>query len=174
MIRQPVLEDAIVQLVPLQEDDFEALYLIASDPLIWEQHPNKDRWQREVFRTYFDGAIQSGGAFKIIDKLSGGIAGCTRYYDADKEQDSIMIGYTFFARNYWGTGFNTRVKKMMLDHIFRFVSNVFFHVGAHNKRSQIAIERLGAVKTAEQEVAYFGESIQLNFVYLIEKQNYSS
>ena len=36
---QPILENENVKLLPLQEDDFEVLYQVASDPLIWEQHP---------------------------------------------------------------------------------------------------------------------------------------
>jgi len=54
---QPTLENENVRLVPLQEADFEALYEVASDPKVWEQHPNKDRWKREVFKTFFDGAM---------------------------------------------------------------------------------------------------------------------
>ena len=50
---QPFLENENVQLVPLQENDFEALYEVASDPLIWEQHPSKDRYKIEVFTTFF-------------------------------------------------------------------------------------------------------------------------
>ena len=50
---QPTLENENVKLVPLQETDFERLYDVASDPLIWEQHPNKDRYKREIFQTFF-------------------------------------------------------------------------------------------------------------------------
>jgi hypothetical protein len=35
---------------------------------VWEQHPNKDRYQREVFENFFKGAIESKGAFKIVEK----------------------------------------------------------------------------------------------------------
>jgi len=59
---QPRLENAYVKLEPLAAGDFEALYAVASDPLIWEQHPNKNRYQREAFATYFKGAIESRGA----------------------------------------------------------------------------------------------------------------
>jgi len=76
---QPILENEKVILYPLQENDFESLYITASDPAIWEQHPNKDRWKKDVFRTFFEGAMQSHGAFKIIDKKTGEIIGSTRY-----------------------------------------------------------------------------------------------
>jgi len=170
---QPVLENENVRLVPLQETDFESLYEVASDPKIWEQHPNKDRWKREVFKTFFDGAMQSKGAFKIVDKANGNVIGSTRFYEYDAQDDSILIGYTFYGTAYWGKGINQSVKKMMLDYIFQFVSKVNLHVGAANVRSQIAVGRIGAEKIAEQEVAYFGEQSKLNFVYQISREKWN-
>lgn len=167
---QPTLANEQVILSPLQEEDFEALYAAASDPNIWEQHPNKNRWQRDIFRTFFDGAMQSKGAFKIVDKATGEVIGSTRFYDYDAQENSLLIGYTFYAVKCWGKGINQAVKRMMLDYIFQFVDSVFFHIGAENIRSQIAISRLGAVKVGEQEVTYFGEHPKWNFVYRIKKE----
>ena len=169
---QPVLENDKVILYPLQENDFEALYAVASDPKIWEQHPNNDRWKKDVFRTFFEGAIQSKGAFKIIDKSANTIAGSTRIYDYNEQDNSIFIGYTFYATAYWGKGINHAVKALMLDYLFQFVKQVYFQVGANNIRSQIAIGRIGAKKIGEQEVAYFGELPKLNYVYRIEKEEW--
>jgi len=166
---QPTLENPAVLLKPLKPEDFEALYLTASDPKIWEQHPNKDRWQRDVFLKFFQGAMESNGAFLIIDKATGGIAGSTRFYDYNETEKSILIGYTFYAVKFWGTGLNPAVKKLMINYIFPFVDKVHFHIGATNFRSQIAIQRLGAVKIGEETVAYSGELPKLNFVYEIVK-----
>lgn len=166
---QPILENGQVILYPLQENDFEALYAVAADPKIWEQHPNKDRWKREVFKTFFEGALQSKGAFKIVDKATGNVIGSTRIYDYNEQENSLFIGYTFYAVQYWGRGINHSVKAMMLEYLFQFVSKVYFHIGASNIRSQIAIGRIGAKKIAEQEVTYFGEAPRLNFVYEISK-----
>lgn len=171
---QPTLENDKVVLCPLLEQDFEALYEVASDPEIWKQHPNKDRWKREVFKTFFEGAIKSKGAFKIMDKTNGKILGSTRFYDYNEEENSILIGYTFYATPCWGKGVNSAVKTMMLDYIFQFVSTVHFHIGAENIRSQIAISRLGAAKTGEQEVTYFGELPKLNYVYELNKREWFS
>ncbi|MFC0776583.1 GNAT family N-acetyltransferase [Flavobacterium sp. HJSW_4] len=168
---QPVLENDLCILSPLEEKDFDALYKVASDPKIWEQHPNKDRWKKEVFEKFFEGAMQSKGAFKIIKKETGEVVGSTRFYDFNQEEDCIFIGYTFYAVSCWGKGFNLSVKKTMLDYLFKSVSKVRFHIGAENIRSQIAISRVGAQKIAEEEVAYFGEKPKWNFVYEIEKPN---
>ena len=170
---QPVLENEKVILCPLQEKDFEMLYAVASDPKIWEQHPNKDRWKIEVFKTFFEGAMQSKGAFKIVDKTTEGVIGSTRFYDYNEHENSIHIGYTFYATAYWGKGYNPLVKSTMLDYIFQVVSKVHFHIGADNIRSQIAIGRLGAEKIAEHEVTYYGEAPQLNFVYEISKKKWN-
>lgn len=169
---QPVLENERALLLPLQASDFENLYAVACDPKIWEQHPNKNRWQQPVFQTFFEGAMQSGGAFKVMDKATGAVAGCTRFYDYNAADKSILIGFTFYATAFWGSGINQSVKALMLDYIFQYTSHVYFHIGAHNLRSQIAIERIGAQKIKEQLVAYHGEANKLNFVYCITRQDW--
>ena len=159
------LVSELVELVPLKQADFEELYAVASDPLIWEQHPNPDRYKKEVFEVYFKGAIASGGAFLIMDASTNEILGCTRFYDFNETEKSVLIGYTFFARSCWGRGINHAVKHLMLDYAFQFVDKVIFHVGANNIRSQKAMEKLGAVNLGLEEVAYYGEATRTNFVY---------
>jgi RimJ/RimL family protein N-acetyltransferase len=166
---QATLENENVKLVPLNPNDFEELFSVASDPKIWEQHPNKDRYQREVFEKFFQGAIESKGAFKIMDKSSNEVAGSTRFYDYNPKENSIFIGYTFYATKFWGSKLNPQVKKLMLDYIFQFVDKVNFHVGKDNIRSQKAMEKLGAKKVDEVNVAYFGEPEKLNVVFEIDK-----
>jgi N-acetyltransferase len=167
---QPVLQNNLIILQPLQQNDFEHLYAVASDTLVWEQHPNKNRYEREVFQNYFEGAMQSNGAFLILDKATGEAAGCSRFYNYDETKSSVFIGYTFFGRKFWGKGFNPASKQLMLDYAFQLVDTVIFHVGAQNIRSQIAIDRIGAVKTKEIEVAYHGEPERLNFEYELKKE----
>lgn len=171
---QPILQNEMVLLQPLTESDFEALYKVASDPLVWEQHPNKNRYQREVFQNFFTGAIESKGAFLIIKKENNEVIGSSRFYDVDSEKNSVAIGYTFFARHCWGTTYNRAVKTLMLNHAFKFVDHVIFHVGAVNVRSQKAIERLGAVKIGQEEIAYYGETDNLNFIYRINKTDWKN
>ncbi|MGC4035785.1 MAG: GNAT family N-acetyltransferase [Chitinophagaceae bacterium] len=169
---QPLLENESIILYPLKEDDFESLYAAASDPKVWEQHPNKDRWKKEVFRVFFDGAIASKGAFKIVDKSNSQVIGSTRIYDYNEKENSAIIGYTFYATAYWGKGVNPAVKALMLNYLFQYVSRVIFHIGANNIRSQIAIGRIGAKKIGEEDIAYVGESSKLNFVYAIDKEEW--
>lgn len=170
---QSVLENEEFQLIPLQQGDFESLYEVASDPKVWEQHPNKDRYQREVFENFFRGAIESKGAFKIVEKATGDILGSSRYYNFDENDSHIFIGYTFYGTKSWGKGINPKVKKLMLDYIFQHVDKVHFHIGKENFRSQKALEKLGGIKIAEEEVAYFAEPTRTNFVYEIKKEDWA-
>src|ERR1700750_1285564 len=143
---QPNLEGELLRLRPLREDDWGALFAVASDPLIWEQHPQPTRYQEEVFREYFRGAMESGGAFAVIDKKEGRIIGSTRFLSYDEKRSEIEIGYTFLAREYWGGACNREMKDLLLRHAFRFVRHVVFLVGPTNWRSQKAMEKIGGVR----------------------------
>lgn len=166
------LEDELVELVPLTENDFEVLFRAASDPLIWEQHPMNDRYKREVFQLFFDGAVSSKTAFLIRDKTSKEIIGSTRYYDYKPENSSIAIGYTFLSRKYWGGRYNKAVKKLLLDYAFIFIDNVYFHIGPDNIRSQLATIKIGAKKTGEVNFDQYGPN-SLHYEYLLPKQAWS-
>lgn len=165
------LEGEKVYTVPLLPAHFESLYAVASDPLVWAQHPNPNRYQRSVFQTYFEGAIESQGALLVLDKQTHLVVGCSRFYAYNLEQKSILIGYTFIGRTYWGQGYNADLKQLMLDYIFQYVDIVYFHVGAENIRSQKAMEKIGAVKIDEIQIAYYGEVEKTNFVYQIQRPN---
>ena len=168
--QQPThLQNELITLLPLQETDFEELFSVASDPLVWEQHPNKLRYQRHVFHNFFEGAMLSKGAFLIRDSQTKEVVGSSRFYDYNETDNSVLIGYTFIGRKFWGNGYNKTLKKLMLDYAFQYVNKVYFHIGAFNFRSQKAIEKIGAVKVDEFEVEYYGEDAKLNFVYLITK-----
>ena len=168
---QPLhLKNELVELIPLQLIHFNELFAVASDPLIWEQHPNPDRYKQEVFENFFKGAIESKGAFLIKNVQTGQTIGSSRLYDYDPKISELKIGYTFFSRDCWGKPFNKEVKKLMIDYALMHVNKVVFHVGAENMRSQKAMEKLGATKISEAEVAYFGEATRLNFVYVITKE----
>lgn len=161
--------DDLIKLVPLKESDFDRLFAVASNPKVWEQHPNPNRYKLEDFTNYFKGAIESKGAFLILDTKTNETVGCSRYYDYNENDKSVLIGYTFIGTKFWGNGYNKALKKLMLDYAFQFVDKIYFHIGAFNYRSQKAIGKIGALKIDEYEVEYYGETSKLNFVYLIQK-----
>lgn len=165
------LQNQFVKLVPLQESDFEELYSVANDELLWEQHPNKLRYQKPVFQNFFEGAIQSKGAFFIREASTNEPIGSSRFYDYNPETNSILIGYTFIARKFWGKGYNKALKELMMDYAFQYVDTIYFHIGAFNIRSQKALEKIGGEKIDEFEVEYFGEESKLNYIYRIQNNN---
>ena len=155
---QPILTGRNITLRPLGTDDFPGLFQAASDPAIWEQHPDSTRYKREVFRErFFSGAITSGGAVAVIDNRTGGIIGSSRYYDWDPGKRELAIGYTFLVREHWGTGTNREMKELMLAHAFKHAVLVWFHVGRANLRSRRAVEKLGATLSHEEERDLVGE-----------------
>lgn len=148
--RQPALEGEVVRLRPLREGDFDALYAIASDPLLWEQHPSKDRTQRTVFRRWFADASTSGGALTAIDRRDDRIIGTSRFGVYDHVHGEVEIGWTFLARSHWGGPWNGEMKRLMLRHAFRSVDTVVSRVHSLNLRSQRAVEKLGAVRVGTE------------------------
>jgi RimJ/RimL family protein N-acetyltransferase len=142
---QPILKGQLVELRPLRAQDFHDLYLVAADPLIWEQHPVKDRYKEEVFREFFREALQCGGTLIVLDIGRTQVIGSSRFHGYDGEKREIEIGWTFLARSCWGGVYNGEVKRLMLGHAFRFVNRVIFLVGPENLRSRRAVEKIGGV-----------------------------
>jgi RimJ/RimL family protein N-acetyltransferase len=150
IILQPVLKGQLLELRPLRSDDFDRLFAVAADPLIWEQHPHWNRYQEDVFREFFRAALDSGGALIATDAKNGRVIGSSRYHGYDKEKSEVEIGWTFLARAYWGGIYNGEMKRLMLEHAFRFVYNVIFVIGTQNFRSQRAVEKIGAVRVGSK------------------------
>lgn len=141
---QPTLVGGLLALRPLRLDDWAALFAVAADPLIWEQHPDHDRWQEPVFRKFFADALASGGALIAFDRATGEVAGSSRYFGYSAERREVEIGWSFLARKFWGGTYNGEMKRLMLEHAFRWVDQVLFIIGPENRRSQRAVEKLGA------------------------------
>ena len=166
---QPVLKGELLTLRPLQPEDFDELYGVARDPLIWEQHPASDRYREEVFREFFRKAMESGGALTAVDAKDGRMIGSSRFFGYDPTNSEIEIGWTFLARSHWGGVYNGEMKRLMLRHAFQFVENVVFLVGPQNFRSQKALEKIGAVRVGSRVNAEGRDSV----VYRITSADHS-
>ena len=166
---QPNLKGELIELRPLTPEEWDDLFAVASDPHIWEQHPESDRCKEDVFRVFFREALESGGAFVVIDAKTQQIIGSTRFYGYDPEKSEIEIGWTFLARKYWGGRYNQEMKKLMLAHAFKFVESVIFYVGEKNIRSQKATERIGAIRSGMVKKTYGNRRTSLIVRYVIRK-----
>jgi len=164
---QPILRSELLQLRPLRAEDFAELYAVASDPLVWEQHPIKDRYQETVFSGFFRESLESGGALIVAASDSGKVIGSSRFHGFDAIKNEIEIGWSFLARSHWGGIYNKEMKQLMLRHAFKFASSVIFVVGPQNLRSQRAMEKIGAVRVGSRPDA----NGQISLVYQITAAN---
>jgi RimJ/RimL family protein N-acetyltransferase len=167
---QPVLRGQLLWLRPLRAEDWDELYAAASDPLLWEQHPASDRYREDVFRDFFREAMESGGAFVVLDARNDRVIGSSRYLGYDPARSEIEIGYTFLARPYWGGVYNLEMKDLMLRHAFRFVRHIVFLVGPENWRSQKAMEKIGGRRVGTRVNGVGRETV----VYQIDAPDFSS
>ena len=140
---QPVLTGDLIEARPLRVSDFHDLFRAASDPLIWEQHPDRLRYTPAGFKKFFDGAIESRGALAVIERSSGTMIGSSRYWNLKPDLE-VEIGWTFLERRFWGGAFNRELKSLMTGHALRFVDRVIFIAGENNVRSQRALQKIGA------------------------------
>jgi RimJ/RimL family protein N-acetyltransferase len=166
---QPTLKGNLVELRPLRPGDFDALFAAASDPLLWAQHPEPDRYKRDVFEKFFDKAMESKGAFAIVDLKTERIIGTSRFYKANPAQREVAIGYTFVEREFWGKGYNPEAKKLMLDHAFQFVDRVIFEVGEKNLRSCKAMENIGAKLVGRTELPLWDGTMHPFVIYAMTR-----
>ena len=173
--RQPVLEGERLLLRPLRADDWDALFAVASDPLIWEQHPAHDRWREPVFRAFFADALAHGGALVAIDKAEGAVIGSSRYQGLEEaDGGSVEIGWTFLARSHWGSTYNHDMKRLMLTHALASIAECLFLVGVSNIRSRRALEKIGARLTdrTEERIMAGGEVIP-HVTYVITRDDFT-
>jgi RimJ/RimL family protein N-acetyltransferase len=169
---QPTLRGSLIEVRPLKPEDFEDLFSAASDPLIWEQHPDSDRYKKDVFEQFFHGALDSKGAFAVIDRRSGRIIGSSRYWNYDEAKNEIEIGWTFLERAFWGGEYNRELKRLMLEHAFRFVDRVLLIVGEKNLRSQKAVQKIGGTFIKSLERPGRDGQVRKNFVFAIAREQF--
>ena len=168
---QPTLTGARVQIRPIEASDWDAMFVAASDEKIWEQHPESSRYQAAVFRSYFDGALECGSGFAFVDRATGKVIGSSRYHGYDADRSEVEIGWTFLTREYWGGSYNLEIKRLMLDHAFRFVDTVIFRVGENNLRSRRAMEKIGGV-LRDDTAATPENEYDSNVVYEITRRSW--
>lgn len=175
MNRQPVLVGELLELRPLRDDDWDAMFAVASDPEIWAIHPQPNRWQEPVFRRFFADAMERGGALAVIDRASGTLIGSSQYKQVDTADGGcVEIGWTFLARSHWGGGTNRELKRLMLTHAFGSVARVEFRVGESNLRSCRAMEKIGGKLTGRSEMVETPGTPMRHVVFEITREAFAA
>ncbi|MEM9715813.1 MAG: GNAT family N-acetyltransferase [Pseudomonadota bacterium] len=154
---QPNLEGHGITANPLREEDRSDLFAAASDPNIWQGHPAKTRYKPEVFHPYFDFLLATKGNLIFRETPSGEAIGCSNYYCDPNAPTRLSIGFTFLVCEHWGGQTNHAIKSLMLDHLFTYRSEAWFHIAPTNIRSQRATQKLGAVYTHMADLNLSGQ-----------------
>ena len=64
---QPTLTGSRITIRPIKSEDWDEMFLAASNPEIWALHPVRNRYTESVFRQFFEDAIDRGSAFSFVD-----------------------------------------------------------------------------------------------------------
>ncbi|MDC7998939.1 GNAT family N-acetyltransferase [Gilvibacter sediminis] len=165
---QPTLADELVEIRPLLAKDREALYFVAKDPNIWEQHP-VDRYKRELFDMFFDESLKSGGCLVILDKKTQQIIGSSRYKLLADFPHGIEIGWSFLARTYWGGLYNGAIKRLLMDYALLHFEHVVYFIDSKNIRSQKAVEKIGGKKASTASLGALPSTSSENMIYVASR-----
>ena len=175
MDRQPTLTGERLLLRPLRADDWDALFAVASDPLVWDQHPEPERWREPTFAEYFASLLNRGGSLAVIDKISGTLIGTSRFqYGSREDGGTIEIGSTFLARSHWGGAVNRELKRLMVTHALQSVAQVEFWVGQANLRSCRALDKIGARLVDRVEPVEIAGRQMPHAVYAISREDFAA
>lgn len=148
-----VLEDEIVRLQPLSLHDLHLLLPFSlNEPELWtyslQPGNGEDNLRRYVGRALKDRAMHSSYPFLVIDKRNGQVAGSTRFYDYQPNHNTVQLGFTWYGKDFQGTGLNKHCKLLLLEYAFEVlgVDRLEFRADANNARSIAAMKRIGCVE----------------------------
>lgn len=145
-----ILEDEVVLLRPLQESDVENLLEISSnEPETWEFSLVRANG-KENLENYIQIALKAKEnktefPFIVFDKKFGKYAGSTRFYDINLDFKTLQLGYTWYGKDFRGTGLNKHCKYLLLQFAFETLGmeRVEFRADNKNQRSIAAMKRIG-------------------------------
>ena len=158
---QPILTGNLIEMRPYSLEDFDALYAVATDPLIWELHPMPERAQRSVFQHNVDDALSDRGGLVATELASGEIVGYSRFSQIYVGKADMEIGWSFLSRRLWGGGYNRDMKWIMLNHALASFPRVIFRVGEKNLRSRAAMTKIGGYLIPwDETIIAFGREIR--------------
>lgn len=150
MIKAILLENERVRLSPLTLENADFLKEVASQPGLVAYSPSFIE-THEALRSYVQDAMDEQRHNRCIpliiyDKKAGAYAGSTRYMHIQWLHKVLHIGSTWIGREFQGSGLNTHMKYLMLQHAFDTMKfeKVEFRIDERNKRSRRAVEKLGA------------------------------
>lgn len=145
-----VLEDEHVLLRPLQETDADNLLEISlNEPETWEYSLVQANGKENLIN-YIQLAVKAREnktqfPFIVFDKKMGKYAGSTRFYDINLDYKTILLGFTWYGKQFRGTGLNKHCKFLLLQFAFEELGmeRVEFRADNKNARSIAAMKSIG-------------------------------
>ena len=145
-----ILEDDHVLLRPLQYADVDhLLYISENEPETWQYSLVRANGKANL-ENYIDIAIkarenQTEFPFIVFDKITGIYAGSTRFYDINFPFKTLQLGYTWYGKDFQGTGLNKHCKYLLLEFAFETLKmeRVEFRADANNAKSIAAMKSIG-------------------------------
>jgi RimJ/RimL family protein N-acetyltransferase len=147
------LSGDLVAIEPLSGDHAAGLLAAADAEEVFAWLPYPRPTDLEQVRTWIEGALSDRRAdrrlpFAVLNSVNGSVIGSTSYWNFDARNAHVEIGSTWLGRASWGTGRNEEAKLLLMTHAFDSLGleRVAYRTDIRNKRSQRAIERLGAIR----------------------------
>lgn len=148
-----ILENEKVLLRPLEESDFEHLLPFSiNEPELWKFSLVQANGE-EKLKKYLQASVQNRinekeYPFIVFDKVQQKYAGCTRFYDVQTSQLTTQLGYTWYGKDFQGTGLNKNCKYLMLEFAFENLNfeRVEFRADNRNQRSINAMKSIGCIE----------------------------
>ena len=145
-----VLTGKGVRLEPLSQDHVQGLYNRGRTAADWAYMPRACFVDMADTRQWVDEALaaQDQAPFAIIEMNRNKVVGSSRYLNIRPQHRALEIGWTWLGQDWQRTAVNTEAKLLLLSHAFERLGcvRVEFKTDARNKRSQAALERIGAVR----------------------------
>ncbi len=145
-----ILQNDIVLLRALQQSDLEYLLPFAiHEPEIWKYALVRADG-RQNLEHYIANALEgklnlTEYPFIVFDKLKQEYAGSTRFYDINFAFKTLQLGYTWYGKNFQGSGLNKHCKYLLLEYAFETLGmeRVEFRADNANERSKAAMLSIG-------------------------------
>lgn len=145
-----ILQDERVLLRPLSFDDVEHLLVFSmNEPTLWQysitQANGEDNLKRYVRIALDARANKTEYPFIVWDKQTERYAGSTRFYDIQLNHKTLQLGYTWYGKDFHGTGLNKHCKYLLLRFAFETLGmeRVEFRADNNNARSIAAMKSIG-------------------------------
>lgn len=145
-----ILEDDVVLLRPIQLTDYEHLKKFSVyQPELWKYSlvnvAGEENLKRYIQETVNLRSAEKEFPFIVFDKRVQQYAGSTRFYDIQLSNKTLQLGYTWYGKEFHGTGLNKHCKYLLLEFAFEKMGmeRVEFRADNNNEKSVAAMKSIG-------------------------------